>query len=70
MSELAAVNPTDAVLVLLVLLAAWGGRRAGFIAAALQLIALLALMLLTAPVTESGRFGGKRGLIITQNFRN
>lgn len=42
MSELAAINPIDAVLVLLVLLAAWGGWRAGFIAAALQLIALLA----------------------------
>jgi uncharacterized protein YkwD len=41
-SELPAVNPVDAVLVLLVLLAVWGGWRAGFIAAALQLIALLA----------------------------
>lgn len=42
MFELAAVNPIDAVLVLVVLLAAWAGWRAGFIAAALRLIALLA----------------------------
>jgi len=40
-SDLAAINPVDAVLVLLILLAAWGGWRDGFIAAALQLISLL-----------------------------
>lgn len=44
MPELAAVNPIDAVLVLLVLAAAWGGWRSGFVAAVLQLMAFLASM--------------------------